>query len=463
MAGRQARRLEREGTMSVKHRAPGFSVQLGRRLVLAAAGALLISASLGAMTAAATHLTDTGDPSGPTKPWGFNEEWGRSAGGWSAGLATQQLELAGAAIPDSLSAHRFHVNWREVEFTQDQYDWSRTDQVYQAMQANSVEPVMLIIQSPEWARVPSATCPAANPCAFPPASQHDSEWSEFVQLAATRYPQVRAIEVWNEPNLARFWAPAPDPARYATVLALAHDAAVAAGSGAPVVTAGLSPVRTTNATQTSSRDFLREIYNQGDASDFEGIGAHPYSRVEPVVDEMWRELNRLFAVRDNQGDPGTPLWITEVAVSSDATEGVGTQRQGEELVRLYRSIEGHEVESFIIHRLHDVANENPYWNHTGVVDGNMAPKPAYCELGWAIGDSVCSAPIGVDDLATVTEDAPPTQIEVLTNDTEFEGSPTAIDTVIQPPNGTVQVIPGGSDLSYAPDPNPQSPSPSAAP
>jgi hypothetical protein len=111
-------------------------------------------------------------------------------------------------------------------------------------------------------------------------------------------------------------------------------------------------------------------------------------------------------VRDNQADPGTPLWITEAAVSSDATEGVGGERQGGELVRLYRSIEGHEVESFIIHRLHDVATEPPYWNHTGVVAQDLEPKPSYCELGWGIGQTVCPAPIAVDDEATVSS-APP--------------------------------------------------------
>ena len=377
-------------------------------MALAGAGALLLTATLGTSTAAATHLTDTGSPGGPTVPWGFNEGWGLSPDAWSADLVGDQVESAAAIMPDSLSTSRLHLNWREVEFTQDEYDWSRSDRVYQAMQASSVDPVMLIFQAPEWARDPDATCPAANPCAFPPASEHDGEWSEFVQLAAERYPEVLAIEVWNEPNLPRFWAPAPDPGRYVEVLALAHDAAAAAGSAAPVVTAGLSPVRNTNATQTSSREFLREIYEQGSASDFEGIGAHSYPRVEPLVDEMWRELGRLLEVRDNHADPGTPLWITEASVSSEASQGVGTERQGEELVRFYRSIEGHEIESFIIHRFHDVADEPPFWNHTGVVSENLVPKPAYCELGAVIGEAACPAPPDGEDPATDPEDAPAT-------------------------------------------------------
>jgi len=356
---------------------------------LAVAG-VVAAGLLGASSASATHLTDTGSPEGPTVPWGFNEFWGFSDGTWSAEQADREIALANAVVPRALSAHRFFVQWRGVEFTRDQYSWTKTDRAYQAMQANGLEPerepVMVIHDAPNWARDPAAPCPVAAGCTYPPLPEYDGEWQQFVQDAVSRYPNVRAIEVWNEPNLARFWGPTPDPGRYAEVLALAHDAAAAAGSSAPVITGGLSPLKS-SATRISSREFLREIYNQGCACDFEGIGTHAYPRTEPLVDDMWHEIDRLFAVRDNHNDSGTPLWNTEVSISSDPTEGVGPERQGAELIRLYRSIEGHEIESFIIYRFHDAADETPYWNHTGVVDQNLAPKPAYCELGATIGNA----------------------------------------------------------------------------
>ena len=49
--------------------------------------------------------------------------------------------------------------------------------------------------------------------------------------------------------------------------------------------------------------------------------------------------------------------------------------QGDELIKLYRSIEGRDVASFIIHRLHDIDGEGSCWNQTGVVDQNLNPKP----------------------------------------------------------------------------------------
>jgi hypothetical protein len=377
--------------------------KLSTRAALAAAGAFLLLAMQGPSTASATHLTDTGSPGGPTVPWGFNEFWGYSPDGtWSAGLATSQLQLAADIMPDSLSANRFFVQWRRVEWTRDQYSWTNTQNDYDVMQANGVKPVMVIHDAPNWARDPAATCPSAAGCTYPPLPAYDGEWQQFVRDAVSRFPNVRAIEVWNEPNKAQFWGPAPDPGRYVELLALAHDAVAAAGSSAPVIIGGLGPVTSTTATRISSREFLREIYNQGCACDFEGIGTHAYPGTEPFVDEMWREINRLFAVRDNHNDPGTPLWNTEVGVSSDHTEGVGPERQGTELIRLYHSIEGHEIKSFIIYRFHDAADGTPYWNHTGVVDHNLAPKPAYCELGAAIGEQAVACPDTPDTEAPQT-------------------------------------------------------------
>jgi hypothetical protein len=175
-------------------------------------------------------------------PWGFNEGWGWPAEcAWSPSVTTHHLKLAGAIMPDSLSANRFHVQWATVESTPGTYNWTESDGQYAAMRKHTARPVMLLFNAPHWARDPGATCPSSLLCAYPPLTQYDSDWSKFVKAAVARYPEVRAIEVWNEPNLGRFWAPAPDPVRYATLLKLAHEAAISAGGTAPVLTGGLTP------------------------------------------------------------------------------------------------------------------------------------------------------------------------------------------------------------------------------
>lgn len=298
-------------------------------------------------------------------------------------------------MPDALSANRFHVQWADVEWQRGKYDWTRTDPVYEAMQRHTTRPVMLLYNTPAWARDPAATCPSENPCAYPPLAKYDSRWKQFVHAAVSRYRNVRAVEIWNEPNVGRFWAPAANPKRYSSVLKTAHSAVLAAKSTAPVLVGGLKPTAT-NGTDVSAPEFLRQVYANAGAAAFEGIGASEpaFDGVDTAffVERMWERLNALRAVRDARGDSATPLWI-KVAVSTDPASGVPLDQQGDALVELYRSIEGHDVAAFIIHRLHDIGtfggSEASYWNQMGVMtqdeNGTLTPKPAYCELGASIG------------------------------------------------------------------------------
>lgn len=349
----------------------------------------LLAVFLNPSGALGAHLTGTGSPDGePSVPWGFNEDWGWSPTGWSSDLAAQHIGEAAAIMTDSLSADRFAVQWAEVESVRGQYDWKIADEVYRLMRESSVSPVMMLYNAPTWARDPAGTCPySPTPCAYPPLPAHDSEWKDFVEAAVARYPAVRAVEIWNEPNIALFWAPAAEPQRYVELLADAHDAVEAAGAPAPVITGGLAPTPTT-ATGLSASKFLREIYERGCACDFDGIGAHPIVWHLPLLERLWNHIDGLTTVRDEQGDGNTPLWITEVSVTTDpsAETGVSLEEQGEALVQLYRSVEGHDIRSFIIHQFHDAPEEGWFWSQTGVVFEDLTPKPAYCELGESIGD-----------------------------------------------------------------------------
>ena len=106
------------------------------------------------------------------------------------------------------------------------------------MLSHSARPVMLIYNTPWWAPDPNAGCHSGGGCAYPPRVRHLDDWTRFVRATLRRYPEVRAVEVWNEPNLARFWAPRPDPERYAMLLRAAFAGVRAAGSDAPCSSAG---------------------------------------------------------------------------------------------------------------------------------------------------------------------------------------------------------------------------------
>ncbi|KAB2810663.1 tandem-95 repeat protein [Pimelobacter simplex] len=58
-----------------------------------------------------------------------------------------------------------------------------------------------------------------------------------------------------------------------------------------------------------------------------------------------------------------------------------------------------------------------------------------------------------DDVATVSEDAPATAIDVLANDGDPEGGSLEISAVTQPAHGTVAIVDGGQRVTYRPDPD----------
>ena len=62
-----------------------------------------------------------------------------------------------------------------------------------------------------------------------------------------------------------------------------------------------------------------------------------------------------------------------------------------------------------------------------------------------------AAPVAVDDIAIVAEDAAATAVAVLDNDTDVDAGPKAISAVTQPPRGTVAITGGGTGLTYAPE------------
>jgi polysaccharide biosynthesis protein PslG len=334
-------------------------------------------------SASASHLTDSGSPESPTTPWGFSDDWGWQDGAFTSDLASQQVHQGATILPDGLTANRFLVQWADVEAQHGTYDWTRSDAVYAAMQQHAPGPVLMLYNAPGWARDPAATCPSENPCAYPPLAEYDADWQRFVAAAVRRYPDVRAIEIWNEPNLARFWAPSADAERFAALLDAAHDAVETANVTAPVIVGGLVPASTSEITSSPS-SFMRELYSLGAAENFDGIGAHPYPFNAPYVETMWKRLDALLTVRDEAGD-SAPLWITEVGISTDPGSGASIEGQGPALTSLYRSIEGHAIASFIIHRLYDISAESSFWNQTGIISAGGIPKPAYCELGQAIG------------------------------------------------------------------------------
>jgi hypothetical protein len=187
-------------------------------------------------------------------------------------------------------------------------DFNAIDAIVSAAAQRRLAVVPVVQATPRWA------ARRRNDPASPPAD--NATFGRFLGALVARYgPQgafwaehpdlprvpIRAWQVWNEPNITRYWSQQPFASSYVRLLKTAEHALHAADHGATVVLAGLPNVSWT---------ALRAIYDAGGRGHFDAVALHPYTRrpadVLRLVHLARRELRR-------HHDSRVPVWLTELS------------------------------------------------------------------------------------------------------------------------------------------------------
>src|SRR3954454_290831 len=155
------------------------------------------------------------------------------------------------------------------------FNWAPVVSRYRTMVHDGIRPIVVAFGAPPWARAPGLDRPGScASCTFPPAPRHIAEWRAFVRGLMAHLPRMGALEVWNEPNYAHFFAPHAEPGLYARLLRAADDAAHEAHFHGPILTGGLSPGGSTGGKMPQAK-FLSRVYEIAGKRSFDGIGAPP--------------------------------------------------------------------------------------------------------------------------------------------------------------------------------------------
>jgi polysaccharide biosynthesis protein PslG len=276
------------------------------------------------------------------------------------------------------------------------FNWAPVVSRYRTMVADGIRPIVVAFGAPPWARAPGWDRPAGcSGCSYPPAPRHIAEWRAFVRGLMAHLPGMGALEVWNEPNYASFFAPRANPGLYARLLRAADDAARQAHFHRPILTGGLSPGSSAGGKMPEGK-FLSRVYELAGKRSFDGIGAHPYPSRSPWAADMTAKLQRLRRVSEHFGDGAKPLWITEVGIGGGGGGGhfnVPLERQGPVLARMYRAAQGMNIRSFLIYTLSDTGASASRFATYGVLTPALRPKPAYCYLAQRVGQTrACPLP-----------------------------------------------------------------------
>jgi len=319
----------------------------------------------------------------PPPTFGYNDDW-IALGQYAPPQLLDLLDQSGAQVA------RSGLTWWLVESTRGTYDWKMYDALYERLLAQGIKPLWLILDAPCWSQPDPDAC-LAGTSQIRPAPEHYDEMAEFAVAAAKRYPESAGIEVWNEPNSRDFWGGEPEPDNYAQMLRTVATQLHERVPGMPVVSAGLAPHGNADDSPAGFSNFLERMYELGAAQQADAIGLHPYPGVGPQGDylgEVRVYLGKVQQVMARFADSARPLWLTEFGVSTGGERAFGPVEQGRALVEIYetvRHIAG--VQMALAHRLVEDGSIGLTPDPFGVLDRNLEPKPAYCDLARARGVS----------------------------------------------------------------------------
>lgn len=205
---------------------------------------------------------------------------------------------------------RVDFNWYFIQpKNPTSWNWKQYDRIVQAAGKHDLKVLALLSYTPKWAREPRCNALARNETAARKCAPRSiDEFGHFAAMAANRYrnQNVKAWEIWNEPNLTAYWKTIqPDGSLFVDPKAYARLANMAATqmryhTDVAIITGGLAPLwEPKRPTGMRQSDYLTEILRYLNPDMFSGVGLHPYTW--PVLPSRAAEFNAFYTV-DN-GDP----------------------------------------------------------------------------------------------------------------------------------------------------------------
>lgn len=315
-----------------------------------------------------------------------NAEWDK--------ISTAEYDRATGATRDlGMGRVRIGASWKEVESRAGQDDWSALDARVASARDAGLAPLLIIQDVPAWVEIPQGSGISQD------VLDLALGYGEFAGRVAARYGSaVDDYEIWNEPNLDRFW-PSPNPAQYMMFLKAAYPRIHAVDQEATVVSAGLAPAADT-ATTMSPMTYLTTMYDLGLRDYSDAVGMHPYSFPElPSGQSEWNTFRALTEIHDlmaQRGDGGKKIWLTEYGAPTAGMGGkpVSQQMQAQSVVEAYELARDTDyLGPIFIYTLVDGGGSS--WSteyHFGLYTDRWAPKPAAGALREALSQCASVVP-----------------------------------------------------------------------
>lgn len=290
---------------------------------------------------------------------------------------------------------RYLFSWESVQpKAKNKFNWGVQDKFIGRLAAKGVRVVPSIWGNPPWVAGYTAHPPLDRP-------QDILAWQAFLKAIVARYGPggkywtgpfkskyptatplpIQAYQIWNEPNLKKYFTPYPAPKLYGKLLKAAHDAIKSKYPAAQIVFGGMPGYGDVNAWE-----YMNQFYTQVPNAKtlFDVAALHPYG---PNLDKVKSEITKVRASMTSHADGSTPLWITEIGWGSAPPDkfGInkGPQGQATMLKSAYNMFLANRS-TWNLQRVFWYHWRDPRTSHAscsfcasaGLIQSNRTPKPA---------------------------------------------------------------------------------------
>lgn len=230
---------------------------------------------------------------------------------------------------------RVDFNWGYMEpttkGTYDSFTLGNMDYFMAQAKARGIDVLPVVTGAPNWANGGQGDiAPPSNP----------ANYADFVQFVLTRYPQIKAVQVWDEPDGSWAWQQSGTAAQrassYVALLQATFNRVHGLGTGVKVTGPTVSNFG------SSPETWLKAFYAAGgkpykDVLSFHFYGDPPqHGNLTPEqVIANWN--SSIWPIIQANGDAGQELWFTESGYSTDPA-GVSESTQANYLTRMYAAV-----------------------------------------------------------------------------------------------------------------------------
>jgi len=182
--------------------------------------------------------------------------------------------------------------WRDIQPEPNRWEWAKFDSVVLSARRNNAHLLGVLHAPPAWAF---------------PAHEHLNEWSIFVEAVIAHYGNdVAAWEIWNEPNIDKFWPKTAPVEGFFEIVKGSYQIIKQKQPQATVLLGGM-------ANQPSAFIFLERLAALGVANYCDAIAYHPYNIAGEELLPILKQIRDVFSAN---GAAPKPIWITEYGWSA---------------------------------------------------------------------------------------------------------------------------------------------------